>query len=144
MTTLQYRVVYADTDAGGVVYHGRYFEMAERSRMEAFSVLGVNILELQSRFQILLVVRQAQAVFRRPAMLGDNLIFSSSVVGLTPARVKLKTVISRGIDDLCIVTVELACIKDFCKTTCLLPTELADLFSTEDDAWSTTVNMVAS
>lgn len=130
MAMLPYRVVYADTDAGGVVYHGRYFEMAERSRIEAFSVLCVNILELQKRFQILLVVRQAQAVFRRPALLGDNLTFSTSVVGLTPARVNLKTVISRGVDDLCIVTVELACIDASSKTTCLLPTELADLLNT--------------
>jgi acyl-CoA thioester hydrolase len=25
-----YRVCFADTDAGGIVYHARYFEMAER------------------------------------------------------------------------------------------------------------------
>ena len=28
-----FSIAYADTDAGGIVYHGRYIEIAERARM---------------------------------------------------------------------------------------------------------------
>ena len=28
-----FAIAYADTDAGGIVYHGRYIEIAERARM---------------------------------------------------------------------------------------------------------------
>ena len=29
-----FAIAYADTDAGGIVYHGRYIEIAERARMD--------------------------------------------------------------------------------------------------------------
>ena len=36
MKTFKYpfSIAYSDTDAGGIVYHGRYVEIAERARME--------------------------------------------------------------------------------------------------------------
>ena len=36
-------VSYADTDAGGVVYHGRYIEMAERARNPLFAAEALRI-----------------------------------------------------------------------------------------------------
>ena len=41
-----YRVCFGDTDAGGIVYHARYFEMAERSRNETLRDAGVPIGDL--------------------------------------------------------------------------------------------------
>ena len=31
--TFPFAIAYADTDAGGIAYHGRYIEIAERARM---------------------------------------------------------------------------------------------------------------
>ncbi|GEM_PF-2285645 len=50
-----FAIAYADTDAGGIVYHGRYIEIAERARMdlqqksirgdERYTKLGVALSE---------------------------------------------------------------------------------------------------
>ena len=34
------RAYYSDTDAGGIIYHGRYLDMAEHARTELFRHVG--------------------------------------------------------------------------------------------------------
>ena len=49
MKTFQahFSICYADTDAGGVVYHSRYIDMAERARMEMLHELGISCRDLE-------------------------------------------------------------------------------------------------
>ena len=45
------RVYYADTDAGGVVYHAKYLAFAEQARTETMRAIGLDQLPpRQSRF----------------------------------------------------------------------------------------------
>ena len=36
------RVYFSDTDAGGVIYHARYLDMAEHARTELLKLLGID------------------------------------------------------------------------------------------------------
>ncbi|MDI9349920.1 MAG: YbgC/FadM family acyl-CoA thioesterase [Candidatus Symbiobacter sp.] len=76
------RVVYADTDAGGVVYHARYLDMAERARAEMMFALGLSEF-IQSKpgepSGNLLVVRRVEIDYLRPARLYDDLTVTSYV-----------------------------------------------------------------
>jgi acyl-CoA thioester hydrolase len=66
---IHHLVAYADTDAGGVVYHGRYVELAERSRLLALHEAGWTVARLQDELGVVLVVHRVHAYFCRPARL---------------------------------------------------------------------------
>jgi len=67
------RVYYSDTDAGGVVYHSRYLDMAEHARSELVRLLGGDQAELLSSFGLGFVVRSLSVAYNKPAFL-DNLL----------------------------------------------------------------------
>lgn len=86
-----HRVVYADTDAGGVMYHGRYFELAERSRGEALAAQGVLLSCIKAEHDMVFAVNRVAAQFMRPAVLDDELSVISSVSKCTAAMIVWKT-----------------------------------------------------
>lgn len=67
---MQFRVYYEDTDAGGVVYHGRYLGFLERGRTEYFRERGFSVQELHDEGTVFPVVRM-EIDFRYPARLDD-------------------------------------------------------------------------
>lgn len=67
---MQFRVYYEDTDAGGVVYHGRYLGFFERGRTEYFRERGFSVIKLHDEGTVFPVVRM-EIDFRYPARLDD-------------------------------------------------------------------------
>lgn len=69
-----FSICYADTDAGGIVYHGRYIEIAERARMNwlrgHFAAAG----------DLGFVVRELAIRYMRPLRLGDDFVVESEIV----------------------------------------------------------------
>ncbi|QEN09294.1 YbgC/FadM family acyl-CoA thioesterase [Oceanispirochaeta crateris] len=70
---LQKRVYYSDTDAGGVVYHSRYIDMAEHGRSELIRLLGGEQKKLLTESGIAFVVRSLSVSYNSPAYLDDLL-----------------------------------------------------------------------
>ena len=66
-----FSIAYADTDAGGIAYHGRYIEIAERARMNwlrgAVPPAG----------DVGFVVREIRARYIHPLRLGDDFTVES-------------------------------------------------------------------
>ncbi|MFH1017055.1 MAG: thioesterase family protein [Pseudomonadota bacterium] len=75
-------VYFADTDAGGVVYHARYLEFFERARFELFRALDAGPLN-PSTENGGYVVSDVSAKFKKPARLGERIAVES-----TPLEVK--------------------------------------------------------
>lgn len=69
--TIDFRVYYEDTDAGGVVYHARYLAFAERARTEAIREEGMPAIDLLNDHGLLFVVRNASLDYRMPLRLDD-------------------------------------------------------------------------
>lgn len=124
VTPLLHDVAYADTDAGGIVYHARYIEMAERSRNHGLAALGLPVAEMKERFGALFVVCDVYALYRQAAFVGDRLSLSSGIVAVTPARAKWRTIIMRAADRICDVEVQLAAFDPVSRAPCLLPAGL--------------------
>lgn len=127
---LLHDVAYADTDAGGIVYHARYIEMAERSRNHVQAALGLPVAGMKARFGVLFVVCDVYALYRQAAFMGDRLSLSSGIVAATPARAKWRTIITRGADRICDVEVQLAAFDPVSRAPCLLPAGLVCLLET--------------
>jgi len=68
-----FSIAYSDTDAGGIVYHGRYIEIAERARMEMMR--GTDILSDAGGF----VVREISIKYMHPLHLADDIVVESEI-----------------------------------------------------------------
>lgn len=71
--THEYRVYYEDTDAGGIMYHGRYINWCERARAEYLRDIGLQSSTIFEDTGVLFVVRHLEADYLKPAKL-DQLL----------------------------------------------------------------------
>ena len=103
------RVIFGDTDAGGIVYHPRYLEMAERGRNECMRAAGLDLGRMFERRRLGLALRSVDMKFHAPALFDDHLGIRTTLVRLGAARSTWVTRISRGGTLLCTVRAELVC-----------------------------------
>lgn len=79
-----FAIAYADTDAGGIVYHGRYIEIAERARMDWLH--GVAAAAGDVGF----VIRELNIKYIRPLKLGDELTVESVITHVGAASLSIE------------------------------------------------------
>lgn len=77
--SLDIRIYYEDTDAGGVVYHASYLNFAERGRTEFLRSLGHENAQLEKDEGILFVVKHIDIEYHKPAFLDDLLRLDTSI-----------------------------------------------------------------
>jgi acyl-CoA thioester hydrolase len=76
--TLECRVYFEDTDAGGVVYHSNYLNFYERGRTEFLRTLGFEQDELLQQ-NIVFVVRNITVDFKQAARFNELLLVESHI-----------------------------------------------------------------
>ncbi len=89
------RIYWEDTDAGGIVYYANYFKFMERARTEWLRALGFEQERLREEQNLLFVVVDVEAHFRRPARYGDLLHATCEVAEATRASLTFKQEIYR-------------------------------------------------
>ena len=75
----EYRVYYEDTDAGGIMYHGRYINWCERARAEYLRDIGLQSSTIFEDTGVLFVVRHLEANYLKPAKLDQLLRVETSL-----------------------------------------------------------------
>jgi acyl-CoA thioester hydrolase len=108
---LPVRVYFEDTDAGGVVYHARYFAFAERARSEMLRAVGAPLADLATGSGVGFAVRRCTAEFRQPARLDDALTVRTALKGVEGASIALDQAIWRNATLLVEILLELVCIN---------------------------------
>ncbi len=93
---VRYRVIYGDTDCGGVVYYGTYFRLFEIGRTELLRVSGLSYAEIEQKEGLILPVVEAHARYRAPARYDDELIIETNLVEVHPHKVRFEYLIQRG------------------------------------------------
>lgn len=114
------RVYYADTDAGGIVYHARYLEFAERCRSEFLRKIGHPLISANGNQ---FVVRRSQIEWHAPARLDDLLGCKTTVMGAGGARVTMRHRMFVGQNLIASIDIELAYVSALQRPT-RLPAEL--------------------
>ena len=122
------RVIFGDTDAGGVVYHPRYLEMAERGRNELMRAAGLDAGHLFEHRRLSLALRTADMKFHVPAQFDDHLTIRTGVERLGAASSKWISRIRRGGTLVCTVRAELVCMDRFSRRPILYPDDLRRIF----------------
>lgn len=79
-----FMAAYADTDAGGIVYHGRYIEIAERARMNWLH--GVAAADGDVGF----VVKDLTVQYIRPLKVGDEFVVESQILKIGAASLNIE------------------------------------------------------
>jgi len=92
------RIYYQDTDVGGVVYHSKYIDFAERARMELLIKENVPPSVLREKYNVGLMVRSCNVVYYAPATLEDELTIETVIDDLKGATMVFKqTVYKNGV-----------------------------------------------
>jgi len=94
--SIQLRVYYQDTDAGGVVFHGQYFAFMERARTEMLNALGYDLARFAESHGVLFMVHSLTATFHTPARLNELISVSAEVAKMRRASLVFRQRIERG------------------------------------------------
>lgn len=104
------RVYWEDTDAGGVVYHANYLHFLERARSEWLRARGIEQQNLRVCKNMILVVRDMQVDFLKPARLDDLLQVSVQLHERRSASLIVTQELFRGAECLLRAKIRIACL----------------------------------
>lgn len=93
--TADYRVIYADTDQMGVVYHSNYLKFFEMGRNEYFRQGGFCYRELEAE-GIMLPVIEVSCRYIKGAEYDDLITVSTSVTEFSRVKIKFNYQVFRG------------------------------------------------
>jgi acyl-CoA thioester hydrolase len=124
------RIYYADTDAGGVVYHANYLIYMERDRMEFLRERGFSVRTMHDMGIIFQVVA-IEANYRASALLDDLLEVRTQIAAVKNSSFVATQQVLRKEDGKLLVEakVTLACVDKAEMRARRLPPELKELFS---------------
>jgi len=94
--SIQLRVYYQDTDAGGVVFHGQYLAFMERARTEMLNALGYDLAEFAESKGVLFMVHSLAATFHAPARLNELISVSAEIAKMGRASLVFRQRVERG------------------------------------------------
>jgi len=109
-STLDIRIYYEDTDAGGVVFYANYLKFLERGRTEWLRRLGFDQTRLAQTEQRLFVVKQLDIQYLRPARLDDLITVHSTLTRVGRASLQFHQTASMGPHTLCTSAITLCCV----------------------------------
>lgn len=118
------KIYYHDTDAGGVVYYGRYLEFLEDGRTEFFASRGLDTRKLGDE-GTLFVVAHIEVDYKRPAVYSDTIRVSAEIEKMTASSVHFTQEISKGSVLLVEAKVVIVCVGENFKPK-RLPPEIKD------------------
>lgn len=73
MFSINRRVCFADTDAGGITYHSKYLDFCEQARLEFLIERGITQKKLWADYNMMLVLRLCNIEYIRPTHAEDLL-----------------------------------------------------------------------
>ncbi len=116
----KFSVAYADTDAGGIMYHGRYIEIAERARM---NWLGKKARPVATDMG--LVIRDLNIKYMRPLFLADEFVVETRVTKVGAASVAVEQKFVKN-DEICAILTGTAAYLDANGRPSCMPTVLVN------------------
>ena len=82
---MEKQIYYHDTDAGGIVYYGRYLNYLEEARTEWLEKRGLDLAIFREK-KFLYAVRKCSISYESPSRYGDTIVCDAKLVNTTAAR----------------------------------------------------------
>ncbi len=122
------RIYYQDTDAGGIVYHSKYLDFAERARAEFLRDIHCPVVHLLEQ-DIAFVLRHIDMDFKAPARLDELLTIHTQIGDIKPASITMFQEVVRDEKVLVSMTLQLAFINPKTLRPIRIPPHIKELFS---------------
>ena len=129
---LPLKIYYEDTDAGGVVYHGRYLGFFDKGRSELLLENGFDFFERHKSGEFLVVV-EANVKYRRPAKLGDTVEVRTTCGKISAAKATACQRMYRGEELLVEARITIACLGSDGRPR-VLPEEFTEVMNKYKEA----------
>ena len=84
---LNIRIYFEDTDSGGIVYHSKYLNFAERARTELLRKINLDQSIIEKKYGIIFVVKKLSIHYISTASLDDSLVVKTKILELNKAKV---------------------------------------------------------
>lgn len=121
------RVYYQDTDAGGIVYHSKYLDFAERARSELLVDMGFSNKILIEK-GVAFVLRNASISYNAPARLDDVIHVETRVKEIKNASLIMNHSFMVDGKEMVSIELQLAVINPLNLRPIRLSPELKELF----------------
>src|ERR671937_1185420 len=103
VSSVEFRVRYAETDQMGVVYHSHYLVWCEIGRTDHIRGLGISYREMEEQ-GVNLAVAEASIRYKAPARYDDLVRVETTLGGLSSRTIVYDYVISNAISGACLAT----------------------------------------
>jgi acyl-CoA thioester hydrolase len=107
----QGKVYFGDTDAAGVVYHGKYIYWLEAARIDFFEAIGCPYTELQAD-KIGFIPVEINIKYLRSLKFGDSFVIKVWISKLTRATIFFNNVVECNGQKISESVVKLACVDE--------------------------------
>ena len=84
------RIYYEDTDAGGIVYHSRYLNFAERARAEFLRNLSLKQISISQEYKIHFVVKELKVNYMGFCKLDDQIQLLTNLESISKVKLCFK------------------------------------------------------
>tara|TARA_A100001015_G_scaffold304344_1_gene395399 strand:- start:680 stop:1096 length:417 start_codon:yes stop_codon:yes gene_type:complete len=105
------RVYYEDTDAGGIVYHTKYLNFAERARTEFLRKRNLEQHSVYTKFGIYFIVKSIDISYLKVSYLDDLLKIKTTIIALNRAKVNFFQLITNNNTNIAKIKVTVCCIN---------------------------------
>lgn len=97
MRRVEHRVIYADTDAGQVVYYANYFRWFESGRREMMRALNIDYIGLD-KIGIIAPVVESHCNYFHPARYDDIVVVETGISEISEKSIKFENKVFRKND----------------------------------------------
>ncbi len=126
--SIDIRVYYEDTDAGGIVYHAQYLNFAERGRTEFLRETGFQCSDVHNDLGLLFVVRKIEIDYLKTAGLDDLLQLETTISELKNTSFVMHQRAVRGGEVIADMHVVVVCVDNENYKPVRLPENIKEAF----------------
>lgn len=126
--SIDIRIYYENTDAGGIVYHANYLNFAERGRTEFLRHTGFENSKIHKNHGVIFVVRHIEIDYLKPALLDDVLQLETTIIELKNSSFIMHQCAVRDSEVIADMRVVLVCVDTKSYKPVRLPENVKEAF----------------
>ena len=106
------RIYYEDTDAGGVVYHSKYLNFAERARAEFLRDLSLEQAFIKEKYKIHFVVKNLKVSYLFSCRLDDQIRLVTDLDSISRVKLCFKHIFYLGKKEVSKIEATICCVSN--------------------------------
>ena len=111
-SSINIRIYYEDTDAGGVVYHSKYLNFAERARAEFLRNLSLEQTFIKEKYNVQFLVKSLKVSYILTCKLDDKIKLVTDLESINRAKICFRHTFYKDKKEISKILVTLCCVSN--------------------------------